>query len=492
MKKFLLSVAVMMAAATGLQAADFVVDGISYNVLSSGTDVEVTELVDNPLLGTTDYPANVVIPATVTYKDVTYNVVAIGTKAFYFSNTVETIQLPETIKSIGEDAFSNSNMLTTVNIPSGVTFIGERAFSTCPKIRSLVVPEGITSLSDYVFYSCRGLRQLTLPASLESIGYASLRYCRALVNITIPSGVKKIDDYGFAQCSALESVSLPDGLEYIGESAFSGCEALESIEFPASVDFYGNNICYGCAHLETAVVPEGVTAIPNYMFYQCSALETFEIPSTVTLIGKYAFEYAGLKSLTVPASVDEIGIQAFDGLTGLKTLVFEEGDKPLTIGKGYLGKSMFSDSSDITTLGYGRNFIYEVTPLTTLTKLKKLEIGANVTDINCITPLNNINLNSITSYAAVPPETKAFDSETYEFAELTVPYGCKEAYATADVWKNFKNVKEMSENTGILNPEITGEEPTVWFDLNGNRVINPSSGIFIRLSGKQSTKVIVK
>lgn len=475
-----------------MKAADFVVDGLSYNYLEGENEVELTELVENPLLGTTDYPAEVTVPSTVTYKDVTYSVVAIGDKAFYFSDTVEKISLPESIRSIGEEAFANANLLAEVNIPQGVTFIGERAFSTCPKIKSIVLPEGLTALPDQIFYSCRGLRQLTLPSTLESIGYASMRFCRALTSIEIPVGVKEIGETAFAQCSALETIQLPENLEVIGESAFSGCEALVSISFPESVKSYGNNICYGCTHLEEVTLPSTISGIPNYMFYQCTALESIEIPASVVTVGKYAFEYSGLKSLTIPATVLEIGLQAFDGLASLKTLTFEDGEAPLSIGKGYLGKPMFSDSPDIATLYYGRNFVYEVTPMTTLSKIKNLTIGRYVTDVNSIKPANNLNLQEIEVLATVPPVIGEFDSYVYETATLTVPKGTKEAYAAAEVWKNFVNVEESAQSSAASDVDIDFCGEAQWFDIQGKRVANPQHGLFIRVEGNKSSKVMIK
>lgn len=475
-----------------LQAADFVVGDLSYNILPSGTEVEVTERVDNPLFGTTDYPAEVTVPETVTYRDKTYNVVAIGDKAFYFSDTVEKITLPESITSIGEQAFADANLLITVNIPASVTSIGERAFSTCPKLKSLVIPESITELPEYLLYSCRGLKQLTLPSNLKAIRYAALRYCRALTNVVIPESVTTIEDYAFGQCSALESIELPTGLETIGESAFTACEALESISFPASVTSFGNNICYGCTHLESVSLPEGITAIPNYMFYQCEALKTVEIPSTVRTIGKYAFEYAGLTSLTIPTSVTTIEIQALDGLKSLKTLIFEEGPSLLTVGKGYLGKSMFADSPDVASLTYGRNLAYEVTPLSTFTKVKDLTIGKDVTSLDAFKPGKNENIRTIRCNAITPPTTEPFYEDVYENATLIVPSAAKDVYMSKSPWNSFVNVEADMEESGIKEIETDSNAKVEWFDMTGRRIDTPSAGIYIRVSGEKKEKIYIR
>lgn len=56
-------------------AHDFQVDGIYYNIINQ-SEVEVTS-------GDDKYSGEITIPSSVTYGDTTYQVTAIGEKAFY-------------------------------------------------------------------------------------------------------------------------------------------------------------------------------------------------------------------------------------------------------------------------------------------------------------------------------------------------------------------------------------------------------------------------
>ena len=70
---------------------------------------------------------------------------------------------------------------------------------------------------------------------------------------------------------------------------------------------------------------------------------------------------------------------------------------------------------------------------------------------------------------------------------LYVPQGCVEAYRTAEGWGEFTHIVEM-ESTGIESVRDTSVRPFAIYNLNGQRVEDPSRGLYI-MNGK---KVVVK
>ena len=122
-------------------AADFTVDGLSYNITST-TDlkVEVTKSLTQP-------SGNLTIPASVEYGGKSYTVTGIGYQAFNFSFNLTSVIIPNTVTYIAEWAFISCNKLSFVNIPNSVTTIGEvlRVViePTSPHLLSLAMPTGI-------------------------------------------------------------------------------------------------------------------------------------------------------------------------------------------------------------------------------------------------------------------------------------------------------------------------------------------------------------
>ena len=101
---------------------------------------------------------------------------------------------------------------------------------------------------------------------------------------------------------------------------------------------------------------QGEIVVPPSVVYEG---KTFR----VTEISKRAFQgCAQLVSLTVPASVVEIGDSAFFACTGLKYLVLEDGEKPLRVGSNSYhgvsaGQAIFHDCP-LETLYLGRDLHY--------------------------------------------------------------------------------------------------------------------------------------
>ena len=105
-------------------AYNFEVDGIYYNI--DGNSVSVTKGNNN-----NSYSGDVVIPATVTYNDVVYNVTSIGSYAFLDCSDLTSVTIPQSVTKIGSYTFRDCSGLTSVTIPQSVTSIGASAFYGC-------------------------------------------------------------------------------------------------------------------------------------------------------------------------------------------------------------------------------------------------------------------------------------------------------------------------------------------------------------------------
>ena len=64
----------------------------------------------------------------------------ISSSSFYATN-LETIDIPNEVKTIEDNAFRECQKLTTINIPNSVTSVGYNAFESCPKL-TITVEDG--------------------------------------------------------------------------------------------------------------------------------------------------------------------------------------------------------------------------------------------------------------------------------------------------------------------------------------------------------------
>ena len=149
----------------------------------------------------------------------------------------------------------------------------------------------------------------------------------------------------------------------------------------------------------------GVRYFVNYPFKEawlCNFIdgfnfEDFEIPKeivgcSVRHVDSEAFiNHTELKSITIPAIVDCIGNDAFNGCTGLKKVVFSDAEATIELGtRGdnyYTMKGLFYDCP-IEELYMGRNlkYVYHVdgysSPFKGQITLKSLTFGDDVTEIS--------------------------------------------------------------------------------------------------------------
>ena len=211
----LLSILMSMAASKTL-AQDYgdyaidVVDGIRYIFYKYNNTAYVSGFTANSPY----YVGDVVIPETVTYKDQTYNVTKIGLEAFYKSNNLTSVIIPNSVKDIEDGAFMYCSKLASVTIPSSVTSIGNSAFLGCKALTSVTIPDGVKYLAG-TFNGCSSLTSVHLPKYLTHIGPNIFYNCSSLTSVTIPNSVIEISSAAFYGCSSLTSVNLPSNLKKI-------------------------------------------------------------------------------------------------------------------------------------------------------------------------------------------------------------------------------------------------------------------------------------
>ncbi|MBQ8359876.1 MAG: leucine-rich repeat domain-containing protein [Oscillospiraceae bacterium] len=197
---------------------------------------------------------NTTISGNVTLPDTLggYRVTTIGDWAFYDCDSLQSVNIPDSVTSIGESAFYDCDSLQKVNIPDSVTTIGNSAFSGCDSLQSITIPDSVTSIGNDAFYGCTSLTYNTYD-NAKYLGNQNNPYVVLVESVTddiasctIHQDAKFIGDWAFSNCSSLQSITIPDSVTSIGNDAFSHCTSLESITIPDSVTSIGEGAFYWC------------------------------------------------------------------------------------------------------------------------------------------------------------------------------------------------------------------------------------------------------
>ena len=299
-------------------------------------------------------------------------------------------------------------------------------------IKKVVINNGVTSIGGEAFSDCEGLTSVTIPNSVTSIGKSAFNGCTGLTSITIPNSVTSIAEYAFRSCTGLTSVTIPNSVTSIGYSAFSGGTRLTSINVAEDNLNYASIDGVLCSKDKTLImcpqgktgsitIPNSVTSIGSSAFSNCTGLTNITIPNSVTSIGEYAFQQCtGLTSVTIPNSVTSIGTGAFSGCEGLTSITIP---------------------NSVTSIG-SYAFFY-CTGLTSMT-VEATNPPLCFNDYGDGLGMPNYNI------------------------PLYVPAGSVDAYKTADVWKDFTNIKAIPA-TGVN--EATAEKSEVKKIIDRNGII---------------------
>ena len=132
-------------------------------------------------------------------------------------------------------------------------------------------------------------------------------------------GSGAMDDYGsddhapwYEFSNSITGIVVETGITHIGSYAFDGNDGFYK---PVTVS-----------------LPAGLASIGSYAFVNCTGLRGLTIPYSVTDIGTGAFQGSGLKSIVIPEHVNEIKDDTFNGCSTLTTAVLPSG--LLRIGEG--------------------------------------------------------------------------------------------------------------------------------------------------------------
>lgn len=318
MKRFLALILSFLTVAVSLFAKVQIGD-LFYNLDSENKIAEVTDNVVD--YGQSTYSGEIVIPSSVEYEGVTYDVTRIGSSAFSGSVNLLSIEIPESVTSIGGWAFTQCTGLTSITIPSSVVNLGGLTFYGCQNLTSVTILSNEIVKKQYVYSS--NLSYL--------FGYQVEEYI-------LGDQITEIGEYAFANSVNLLSLTLSKNTTSIDSYAFYGCSSLESVYFQGTIDDWlqydytgitkhwaGGDLYIGDEKLTNLVIPSTIENIRDYTFNKCKSIQSVAIGSKVNTIGDCAFdECSNLNTITISNSVVNIGKSSFGGCKNLKSIDLPE------------------------------------------------------------------------------------------------------------------------------------------------------------------------
>ena len=361
------------------------------------------------------------------------NVTTIGSGAFSGCTHLTSVTLPESVNTLGAGAFYQCTGLTNISVETENPYYSDIEGILCNKDQTTIIafpggrtpgsyitPDGITAIADAAFADCTGLTSIVFSDNVQTIGVSAFTYCTSLTNAIIGKGVASIGSGAFFNTTRLSSVYY---------NATNCAPATTGGRDPYYLTYiFGKTVNNSCGIHVT--IGKDVKQIPDHLF---EALEidavgllifdtdgttlsyngkiasvVFEQPSSCTAIGTRAFAYnPGLRTVNIPASVQEIGEFAFWGCANLTSMTLPGNIRPE--GANYLqsvtileGSTSIAESAfekgipSVDYMGQGL-FDYDGQPLqTAFSYLTTVTIPESVTSIGPKAFMDCASLSSIT------------------------------------------------------------------------------------------------
>ena len=238
-------------------------------------------------------------------------VTVIGRGCFYNGIKVQSLVLPETLRSIEESAFVNCSHLTELKIPEGVKTIGDEAFDSCRALVSIDLGK-VEKIGAEAFNDCDSLETLVLPDTVTELGNRCIDQLIGLKTLVVGDGLADIG--GIVTNLGIESVTLGRSVTSIPDRFLNRRENLRELKLLGPVTYIGNEALAGTG-LGTIAIPDTVEVIGDDAF---TGLTVENLPSALRRVGANAFVKMDLAGAACPESLEYVGQRAFCACTGLE------------------------------------------------------------------------------------------------------------------------------------------------------------------------------
>ena len=430
----------MVALLTSVGIWAFEVDGIYYSVVSEENHtVEVTGY-------NSSYDGDLILNGTVTYNNVTYNVVSIADRAFENCTSLTSVSDLSACTSIGYRAFFSCTSLTTVGDLSACTSIGHYAFHNCSNLTNVGDLSACTSIREYTFFGCSSLSCVGDLSACTSIGENAFKGVEkiAIPNSTPPTLTGVPSDAGTTFIVPAAALDAYRAADYWADIKFQIIADNVTTEYDVNaplLDAIGANNLTNVMKLKVTgdIDSEDIMFIRNNMVnlhhldltnanYKASDNEYASGKRTADNSVGGLYELLRLRSVKLPTSAKRIEGGAFINCSYLTDVIVPEGIERIEDGiasgigvdpsgesyKGAFSGCAFTFISLPNSLKYIGGYAFKDTPLASIVISEELtEVGESA--------FRNTSISTITFYPKLKTIREKAFYKCYNLSSVILP-----------------------------------------------------------------------
>ena len=369
-RRYLACLLFLIGTVAGLHAESVQIGDLYYNLNTTDRTAEVT-YENTTSTNYSSLPGDVVIPATVKYRNIDFSVISITNQAFANCKVIQSISIPATVNTIGSategksykpfygctslksvkfedgsqplkmgiyfdydgEGMFHDSPLEEVYLGRNIEYInssnysfernprsyGYSAFYNQPKLTKVTIGPQVTDIPQYLFYKSN-LVSIDL-ANVKTVGLCAFKQSTALSTVLTGSELEDLGEEAFYGCSALGTISIPNKMIEVKDRVFEQCSSLKAVSFGNSLEKIGVSSFADCIALESIELPLSFKSLSERVFFGCKSLKSVTLKDGFQSVGREAFgNCSQLTSLKLPLSCSSIEYGAFSGCSAMTSI----------------------------------------------------------------------------------------------------------------------------------------------------------------------------
>ena len=218
------------------------------------------------------------------------------------------VEIPSKVITLATRVFQNDEYVTKINLPPLLQEIQERAFENCIELQEIIFPDTLQTINEYAFEGCTKLIEIAVPDNIPLLKPYTFGGNNINQLVLKSSFSPKLWDYAYADNHSIKSVDV-------------NCHAI-------------SKGCFSGSDIETVIIEGNTKILKERAFENCKKLINLQLNSDLLEIGDYCFYNTNLSKITIPKTIQRIGIYCFgvnnEKLPGLKEVTFQDGLKVIS------------------------------------------------------------------------------------------------------------------------------------------------------------------
>lgn len=208
-------------------------------------------------------------------------------------------------------------------VVDGITVADQAYYRSSFAGGEVQIPDGIREIGQFS-YARSNLKKIVVPEGTQTISYGAFYHCDFLADVSLPQSVISVEPKAFTHTAWVESF-LAKGPSGTDEDflisggtliAYKGNKDL--VKVPKDVRVIAAEVFKGHTEIKAVVLYDNIRVIGEGAFENCSSLKALDVPVFVTEgkgitdIKDRAFAGCAIGQVTLPGTLQNMGLQAFD------------------------------------------------------------------------------------------------------------------------------------------------------------------------------------